>query len=1050
MENPILTISIMISGEINNVKKCLDSVKPLMEIVPSELILTDTGCKTEVRNLIEQYTDHIIDFVWCKDFSAARNAGLMEAKGKWFLYVDDDEWFENTDEIAKFLLSKDSEKYNVAYYTQRNYLSPEAGKDESELIKTVKSAQYVDHYVDRIIRITPELHFEHRVHEAYTGIEAGRKKKIDSYVHHYGYVYTDEKQRLEKYERNYELLRLECQEHPDDMRMWYQMAIAPKSLGLWDEAVLVSKEAIVSKSDSAYWDMLHTNILSCLEAQGNWEELIKTGEDYLNKNLYPYSQLGIHQYLIKAYWMTGMYNQLLVHAKAMIIMYEDYKTNPEKYDMNQLLKDEFLQKDRISAILLIIIGAIYSNEDESANCILTDKIISEEVADLYNDSAYRNVLAQMILDNKPTDKKISMLERLPFGKQEYSDFWIKAISEIEIGKACEAETYIRPTIENNNHVKCEEYNEAGNNPLSFQKEFFEGETRNGFYIEPFMKNAWAAEIQILDKVGQICRKNGLRYYADWGTLLGTIRHQGFIPWDDDIDICMPRNDMFQLAQIIEEEYPELKFSDIYSEKKYGTKASRVLNRVDLLTARDDLKESYGFPMPVGIDIFALDNLPDDEAMRKELKEAVQICAMAFNMRQEINSKSIINYDYFEKIRIFYKVVDAIEQLCSIKFSCEMPGEQEILILLDEIQSMYRDEECRELTQMDCYATTNYSIDKDCYSSVIMMPFENIMVPVPKGYEEILREKYGEDYMTPKNIGSGHDYPFYNKLFEVLQENNPVRTVEDLKDEIVAASSVFYRKFVQQSTKPRVTYNTEIVADSEDMEKRQIRMAESEVIAEISRICADHNWNVYGIITNREGILSQGEYGENDEIHLGMFRKDYVEFLTCLPAELDSWFDYRDLYHYDNHEELKAYIITDNYMTDIEDYMKRFHGCPHIVGVDITPIDAVFDDTQREEVRQMLLSNLIFTAHNMPDKPPYNNEVSEIVNEWCDLAKVKVDKNKNLRNEFMKSADMIASSCKDENSAYVKLFDNDTRYKRKHFEKTQEVLFGNMKVMIPIG
>lgn len=1050
MENPILTISIMISGEINNVKKCLDSVKPLMEIVPSELILTDTGCKTEVRNLIEQYTDHIIDFVWCKDFSAARNAGLMEAKGKWFLYVDDDEWFENTDEIAKFLLSKDSEKYNVAYYTQRNYLSPEAGNDESELIKTVKSAQYVDHYVDRIIRITPELHFEHRVHEAYTGIEAGRKKKIDSYVHHYGYVYTDEKQRLEKYERNYELLRLECQEHPDDMRMWYQMAIAPKSLGLWDEAVLVSKEAIVSKSDSAYWDMLHTNILSCLEAQGKWEELIKTGEDYLNKNLYPYSQLGIHQYLIKAYWMTGMYSQLLVHAKAMINMYEDYKTNPEKYDMNQLLKDEFLQKDRISAILLIIIGAIYSNEDESANCILTDIIMSEEVVDLYNDSAYRHALVQMILDNKPTDKKISMLEQLPFGKQEYSDFWIKAISEIEIGKACEAETYIRPTIENNNHVKCEEYNEVGNNPLSFQKEFFEGETRNGFYIEPFMKNAWAAEIQILDKVGQICRKNGLRYYVDWGTLLGTIRHQGFIPWDDDVDICMPRNDMFQLAQIIEEEYPELKFSDIYSEKKYGTKASRVLNRVDLLTARDDLKESYGFPMPVGIDIFVLDNLPDDETMRKELKEAVQICAMAFNLRQEINSKSIINDDYFEKIRIFHKVVDAIEQLCSIKFSCEMPGEQEILILLDEIQSMYRDEECRELTQMDCYAATNYSIDKDCYSSVIMMPFENIMVPVPKGYEEILRKEYGEDYMTPKNIGSSHDYPFYNKLFEVLQENNPVRTVEDLKDEIVAASSGFYRKFVQQSTKPRVTYNTEIVADSEDMEKRQIRMAESEVVAEICRICTKHNWNVYGITSNNGGVLSQGKYDENDEIHLGMFRKAYVEFLTCLPAELDSWFDYRDLYHNDNHEELKAYIITDNYMTNIEDYMRRFHGCPHIVGVDITAIDAVFDDTGREEVREMLISNLISTAHNMPDKPPYNNEVSEIVNEWCNLANVKVDANKNLRNEFMKSADMVASSCKDQNSTYVKLFDDGIRYERRHFEKTQEVLFENVKVMIPIG
>ncbi len=87
----------MISGNKENVTRCLQSLDHLMQEVPSELILTDTGCSPEVRDLIENYTDHIINFTWCQDFSAARNVGLQEAKGQWFLYLDDDEWFENTE-----------------------------------------------------------------------------------------------------------------------------------------------------------------------------------------------------------------------------------------------------------------------------------------------------------------------------------------------------------------------------------------------------------------------------------------------------------------------------------------------------------------------------------------------------------------------------------------------------------------------------------------------------------------------------------------------------------------------------------------------------------------------------------------------------------------------------------------------------------------------------------------------------------------------------------------------------------------------------------------
>ena len=74
-------------------------------------------------------------------------------------------------------------------------------------------------------------------------------------------------------------------------------------------------------------------------------------------------------------------------------------------------------------------------------------------------------------------------------------------------------------------------------------EYYQGETRDGFYIEPMMKCAWAAHLEVLRKIDIICRENDIRYFADWGTLLGAIRHKGYIPWDDDLDICMLRPDL---------------------------------------------------------------------------------------------------------------------------------------------------------------------------------------------------------------------------------------------------------------------------------------------------------------------------------------------------------------------------------------------------------------------------------------------------------------------------------------------------------------------------
>ena len=424
MKKPILTISILVSNDYDNIKKCLDSIQPILNQVDSELILTDTGCDSRTRNLIEKYTDKIIDFEWIKDFSAARNVGLKAACGQWFMYVDDDEYFDDTTEIVNFFNSKESEKYNVAFYIQRNYTDAEG--------KT-----YVDHNVDRIIRITPELHFEHRVHEAYTGIEIGQKKMLHSFVHHYGYVYKNDEERLAKHKRNQELLEAEVREYPNDMRMRYQMAINSLSINDYDESIRLSFEAIKIQSDSEFWDALHTNILYCYQVKKDWDKVIECGNRFLKEKLFPYDEFGVCQYLICAYWSVGEYKKVCQLEKKVIDTYRDYRVNPDKYNKNQLMRIEFWDRDHISKMFLFIIDSALHERENNVVKTMANPEVQDDVLALVKNDVYKKWLMQMVFGTCEDQLQIGLFEKLPF----CNDIW-----DVSLGQFVEQIDLILPYI----------------------------------------------------------------------------------------------------------------------------------------------------------------------------------------------------------------------------------------------------------------------------------------------------------------------------------------------------------------------------------------------------------------------------------------------------------------------------------------------------------------------------------------------------------------------------------------------------------------------------
>ena len=296
--------------------------------------------------------------------------------------------------------------------------------------------------------------------------------------------------------------------------------------------------------------------------------------------------------------------------------------------------------------------------------------------------------------------------------------------------------------------------------MFFDDGYFREETREGFVIAEDMKRAWAAQLEVLEEVKRVCGILEIKFFADWGTLLGAVRHHGFIPWDDDMDIAMLRKDYMRFlseAPVLLEKYYEIK--SVYNDPEDDTIKARIINGRHICFETDFLARFHGCPYVVGIDIFPVDNITDD---KRALDKQIESLRFLLRTAESVPEKGPYGAEVLELMK-------KIEKTFGIPVNYNNRLKHELKRIYDVVCSLYHDENSAEVCSMIDFAEGwDYHAKREWYEDICELSFENTTIPVPEGYDGLLQIKYGKDYMTPRNVGSSHDYPFYKSQIEELR------------------------------------------------------------------------------------------------------------------------------------------------------------------------------------------------------------------------------------------------------------------------------------------
>ena len=283
--------------------------------------------------------------------------------------------------------------------------------------------------------------------------------------------------------------------------------------------------------------------------------------------------------------------------------------------------------------------------------------------------------------------------------------------------------------------------------------FFNGEVRSGYRISSTMKKVWAVELDLLSEAMRVMDKHSIKYFAIGGTLLGSVRHKGFIPWDDDIDIAIPRNDYERFRKIARDEFSHpYFFQDEFNSPGLLCGHAKLRNSETTMIHSNHLDEKVGslsFNMGIFIDFFPVDSLPDGiEEYKKWQNRLKSIARSAWHLRLFSHRGRMVgnNKTKFVLRKLFLSVIRDPNHYF-YKYNRLLMRYSNVSTEKSCLYCLY----CRNEAERDRWSWRSSDLDSQ---SLIPMPFEFMSIPCPANYDAVLTRCYG-NWHEEKQVNSIH-------------------------------------------------------------------------------------------------------------------------------------------------------------------------------------------------------------------------------------------------------------------------------------------------------
>ena len=279
--------------------------------------------------------------------------------------------------------------------------------------------------------------------------------------------------------------------------------------------------------------------------------------------------------------------------------------------------------------------------------------------------------------------------------------------------------------------------------LELPESYFCEETKDGYLVSSHIKQVWAVNLDLLHEFDRVCKKYGLKYSGAFGTLLGAIRHKGFIPWDDDIDLIMFRDDYEKLCDIARKEFTDPYFFQTEdTDLGFSRPFARLRNSKTTAIQVFENSKYIHYNQGIFIDIFPLDYIPENDEEAWEFnKEAIKIREkMMYFSRLSTRYSKMGDSSTVSKVKnIIRFCISRPTQYVMETFGIHNP----FVKSFTEISKKY-----------DSYPTNRtfviYGLKKnkllfwetEDIRDTVDVPFETITIPAPRNYDKILTEYYG--------------------------------------------------------------------------------------------------------------------------------------------------------------------------------------------------------------------------------------------------------------------------------------------------------------------